>query len=204
MTSGSRPGTAAIILAGGRARRLGGADKPLVPVAGRPLIEHALEAASGRERIVVVGGPFEIDDSRITWTREDPPFGGPASALIAGLCMLEGEPDGAEALVLAADLPEAVALVRILDAQPLAADVDGVVAVDEAGRVQWLAGRYRTGALRRAARVRGGADGVSMRGLLADLALSTVQVGGTAADLDTWQAIDEYRRAHPTTERNTP
>lgn len=204
MTLASPSDTAAIILAGGRARRLGGADKPLVPVAGRTLIEHALEAARGRAQIVVVGGPFEIDDARIIWTREDPPFGGPAFALITGLVALEHEADDAEVLVLAADLPEAVGLVRLLDAEPLAPDVDGIVAMDETGREQWLAGRYRVGALRRATRSLGGADGASMRSLLAGLVLRTVPVGGAAVDLDTWQAIDEYRRAHPSSGRTTP
>lgn len=32
-----------LILAGGRARRMGGQDKGLIPFAGRPLIEHALD-----------------------------------------------------------------------------------------------------------------------------------------------------------------
>ena len=32
-----------LILAGGRARRMGGEDKGLLPYRGRPLIEHAIE-----------------------------------------------------------------------------------------------------------------------------------------------------------------
>lgn len=32
-----------VILAGGEARRMGGSDKGLVPVAGRPMVEHVLE-----------------------------------------------------------------------------------------------------------------------------------------------------------------
>ena len=34
---------AGVILAGGQARRMGGADKALVDLAGRPLLAHALE-----------------------------------------------------------------------------------------------------------------------------------------------------------------
>ncbi|HDO34129.1 MAG TPA: molybdenum cofactor guanylyltransferase MobA, partial [Chromatiales bacterium] len=33
-----------LILAGGRARRMGGRDKGLIPLAGRPLVEHVLSA----------------------------------------------------------------------------------------------------------------------------------------------------------------
>ena len=200
MIAGAGP---AIIVAGGRARRLGGADKPMVPVAGRRLIEHALDAAAARRPVVLVGGPFEIDDERISWTREEPPFGGPAAALIAGLNALEPDVAAEEVLVLAADLPDAVRLVRLLDAEPLPADIDGIVATDAAGRTQWLAGRYRLAALRRAARAVGDADGVSMRELLSHVRLRTVPVGDAAADLDTWEAIEEYRRAHPTTAEPT-
>ncbi|MDQ0648079.1 molybdopterin-guanine dinucleotide biosynthesis protein A [Microbacterium natoriense] len=193
----------AIVLAGGRARRLGGADKPMVPVAGRPLIEHAIEAAATRQRIVVVGGPFEIDDDRVVWAREEPRFGGPAAALAAGLDALghvdtvDSHESDAEVLVLAADLPEAVRLVQLLDAAAFPADVDGVVGSDAAGREQWLAGRYHLASLRRAVHALAEADGASMRDLLSGLVLRAVPVGGAATDLDTWEAIDEYRRAHP-------
>lgn len=38
----SRPSITAVILAGGKARRMGGQDKGLVELAGRPLIEHVI------------------------------------------------------------------------------------------------------------------------------------------------------------------
>ena len=37
-----------MILAGGRARRMNGADKPMLPLAGKPLIRHAVECASSQ------------------------------------------------------------------------------------------------------------------------------------------------------------
>ena len=191
--------TTAIILAGGRATRLGGVDKPRVRVAGRPLIEHALAAAADRDRVVVVGGRPDDGDDRVAWTREDPPFGGPAMAVLAGLHVLSAHPDDAdEVLLLAADLPAAVELVRRLDAVPIPPDADGVIAVDRDGRRQWLAGRHRLASLRHAACALPAADGASMRTLLAPLALIPVDVGETARDLDTWAAIDDYRRTHPT------
>ncbi|WP_440892251.1 molybdenum cofactor guanylyltransferase MobA [Aeromonas dhakensis] len=51
MTSNSEPRTdrfpvSAVVLAGGRATRMGGADKGWVELAGRPLIDHVLERLS--------------------------------------------------------------------------------------------------------------------------------------------------------------
>jgi len=48
MTSNSEPRTdrfpvSAVVLAGGRATRMGGADKGWVELAGRPLIDHVLD-----------------------------------------------------------------------------------------------------------------------------------------------------------------
>ncbi|MGO4426310.1 NTP transferase domain-containing protein, partial [Streptomyces sp. MCAF7] len=45
----------AVILAGGAARRLGGADKPALRVGARPLLDRVLDACRGAERTVVVG-----------------------------------------------------------------------------------------------------------------------------------------------------
>ena len=47
--------TAAIILAGGRASRLGGADKASVEVDGRALLDHVLDAVEGCSPLIVVG-----------------------------------------------------------------------------------------------------------------------------------------------------
>jgi len=43
-----------LILAGGRARRMGGCDKGLLPLAGRPLVEYLLTALAGQveERLI--------------------------------------------------------------------------------------------------------------------------------------------------------
>lgn len=197
MTTSDQARRVAVILAGGRASRLGGVDKPLIPVRGRTLLAHALEAAGGREKVVVVGGPFDIVDERIIWTREQPPFGGPVAALSAALDVLDDVPGDAEVLLLAADLPDAVRLTGLLDARPIPEEADGLVARDEHGREQWLAGRHRLDALRRACSDLGDGTGMPMRAVMRALRLSAVDVGRAAVDLDTWEAIDEYRDAHP-------
>ncbi|MCV7084044.1 NTP transferase domain-containing protein [Mycolicibacterium insubricum] len=70
----------AIVLAGGRARRLDGADKPNLLVGGRRLIDVALDAVAGAAHIVVVGPSRDLPEAVIQ-TREDPPFAGPAAAV---------------------------------------------------------------------------------------------------------------------------
>ncbi|MEL3949629.1 NTP transferase domain-containing protein, partial [Streptomyces sp. LNU-CPARS28] len=57
MTSRTAPDTAAfdaVVLAGGRAARLGGADKPGVRVGGRALLDRVLAACAGAGTTVVV------------------------------------------------------------------------------------------------------------------------------------------------------
>ena len=97
------PGAAgydAVVLAGGAARRLGGADKPAVRVGGRPLLDRVLAACTGAASTVVVAEPRPTARS-VIWAREDPPGGGPLAALAAGLRHTSAE----HVVVLSADLP---------------------------------------------------------------------------------------------------
>lgn len=182
---------AAIVLAGGRSARLGGVEKANVEVDGIPLIDHVFAAVRGCSPIIAVG-PDGIGRPDIRVVREDPPFGGPAAAVAAAITALEGS-GATEAWVLACDLPRAMGLVALLAKTPIPDHADGVVAVDAAGRVQWLAGRYRVCALQSAVAQHPEVTDVSMRRLFAGLRLHTVDDGGTAVDLDTWAAIDDYR-----------
>ena len=73
----SPPRLAAVILTGGTGVRLGGVDKASIEIAGQTLLEHALTATAVADEVVVVGP--QVPTSRpVTWTREDPPGGGPA------------------------------------------------------------------------------------------------------------------------------
>lgn len=174
----------AIVLAGGRGSRLGGVNKPAVRLGGRRLLDVALAAASAARRIVVVG-EVEVPEG-VLLTREDPPFGGPVAGVEAGFAAL-GVP--AEwTLLLASDLPDAEpAVARLLLAEPDDAD-DGVCLVDADGRLQWLLGCYRSGALARRLGERGDPPLTAMHRLLGPLRLLGVPAGEVSvADLDTPQ-----------------
>ncbi|MCQ0011361.1 molybdenum cofactor guanylyltransferase [Actinomadura madurae] len=149
----------AVLLAGGRARRFG-ADKPAAAVGGRALIEWTAAAVAGAARLVVVGPPRDVLPDAVV-VREDPPGAGPVPALRAGLARVRAP----RLALLAADLPflRPVHIARLLDAM---GERPGAVLVDEAGREQWLAGCWRTGALRAALE---GHDGAALRGLLGPL-----------------------------------
>ncbi|WP_194765013.1 molybdenum cofactor guanylyltransferase [Microbacterium sp. UFMG61] len=186
--------TAAIVLAGGRASRLGGAAKPLLEVGGRTLLDHAVAAVADCDPVIVVGPRMPVAGN-IAWVRENPPFGGPVAAIAAGLAHLGSTAlETAEVYVLAADLPNADEAVALLRRHPLSPSEDGVCLSDASGRMQWLTGRYRVDALRAAAQALPdeGRD-ASARALLGGLTLTAVDAGGLAADIDTWDDLERAR-----------
>ncbi|MFJ5862516.1 molybdenum cofactor guanylyltransferase [Pseudarthrobacter sp. NPDC092439] len=181
----------ALILAGGRSSRLGGTPKQALVYDGGTLLERALQAATGASRRAVVGPDPGTLPPGVVSCREDPPFAGPAAAIAAGLAALAGRPAGFT-LVLACDMPRAeAAVVRLLAELRAAGPVpDGVVACSAEGRMQSLAGFYRTAALQKAVDElagRGTLINASVRSLLASLDLQLVTVpAGSTADVDTW------------------
>jgi molybdopterin-guanine dinucleotide biosynthesis protein A len=183
----------AVVLAGGRGRRLGGVDKAEVLVAGRALLDRALDAAAGARWTVVVG-PQELERAGVSTVLEEPPGSGPAAGLWAGVAALDRRSpgDAAAVLVLACDVPLAVRAVPGLLAA-LAGDpaADGAHLVDGTGRVQPLVAVYRHAPLRAALdRLPDQGRGCSMRQLVAGLALTrVVDVDGNGADADTWDDV---------------
>jgi molybdopterin-guanine dinucleotide biosynthesis protein A len=180
-----------VVLAGGAARRLDGADKPGLLLADRALLDRVLDALVDAATTIVVG-PARTTARRVLWTREDPPGGGPVAALAAGMALVENP----AVVVLAADLPFVGSAVRPL--LKALGDQDAAVLVDRAGRLQPLVAAYRTAALRAALAAQRTVDGASMRSLLA--AVSVVPVpdpGGArpaAHDCDTWGDLDRARQ----------
>ncbi|MER6033438.1 MULTISPECIES: NTP transferase domain-containing protein [unclassified Streptomyces] len=191
------PGTAApydaVVLAGGAARRLGGADKPAVRVGGRALLDRVLTACAGAATTVVVAGARPTARP-VRWAREEPSGGGPVAALEAGLRLTTAE----YAAVLSADLPflEAATLERLL-AVLRDTGADGAMLTDAEGRDQPLVAAYRTAALRRElaalAAGHGGLTGLPLRRLTGALQLTRVPDPLASFDCDTWDDIADAR-----------
>ncbi|MGW3493197.1 NTP transferase domain-containing protein [Streptomyces sp. NPDC001020] len=198
----------AVVLAGGAARRLDGADKPGVRVGGRALLDRVLAACSGAATTVVVAEPRPTAH-RVVWACEEPTGAGPVAALEAGL----RRTTAAHVVVLSADLPflEQGTIRRLLDTLRTSA-AEGVLLTDPEGHDQPLVAAYRSEALRRElARLatadpgdsrrggRGGGAGQSgltglpVRRLVAGLDLTRVSDPVASFDCDTWEAIAAAR-----------
>ncbi|WP_328537770.1 NTP transferase domain-containing protein [Streptomyces sp. NBC_00344] len=184
----------AVVLAGGSAKRLGGADKPGLTVGGLALLDRVLGACRGAGATVVVGGRRGTVRP-VLWAREEPPGGGPLAALDAGLRMVSAE----TVLVLSADLPflgesTVPALLSALAAGPH----EGVLLTDSGGRDQPLVAAYRTEPLRRELALlsteHGSTAGLPVRLLVAALDLARIAAEPLASfDCDTWQDIASAR-----------
>ncbi|WP_037559105.1 molybdenum cofactor guanylyltransferase [Spirillospora albida] len=173
----------AVLPAGGRARRFGGADKPAASAGGRTLLEWAAGAAEGASRLIVVGPARAVLPGAIV-VREDPPGGGPVPALRAGLAEVRAP----LLALLAADLP----FLRAAHVSSLLAAVGdgaGAVLADDTGHPQWLAGCWRTAVLRDAL---AGYSGASLRGLLGPL--EPVPVAVPAGARPPWYDCDTPER----------
>lgn len=179
----------AVLLAGGRASRLGGSDKTAFTVSGSTLLERAVEAAQDARHSVVVGlRDGTAPPSGVILTREDPPWSGPVAALEAGLDALRSSP-APLTLVLACDLPRAPEAVATLRRAAGIDPRDGVIAVDDEERRQPLLALYRSAALRDRLDVlalAGPVAGLSFRRFLEGLDLVEMHVpSDLSADVDT-------------------
>lgn len=118
-----------------------GPDKTRLVIGERSLLDRAVDAVGGAETVVVVG-PQRETARDVTWTLEDPPGGGPAAALAAGLAAVTAP----QVVVLAADLPFVTG--AHVEELLTALSGDGVVVIDDGGREQWLFSAWRTEVLR--------------------------------------------------------
>lgn len=174
-----------MILSGGTASRLDGADKSSLEYHGRSLLEHALEAVSGSVQTVVVG-PEVPTPHAVTFTRETPARGGPLAGLAAGVATLRGDAD--LVVVVAVDMPHVTAATvrRLVSA---VGDQDGAWLVDGHGRRQ-LAGVVR----RTVVPAPGEAHGVPMRRLMdRPGTLDVPALGPEADDIDSWADVARLR-----------
>ena len=134
----------AIVLTGGASRRMDGVVKPGLEVGGRRLLDRVVAALVGARRVIAVGPRTETAAVDV-WTREEPPGGGPASAVGAGVVAV----DAPFVAVVAGDLPFLTSaavgqLLRATAAEPGAV----TVAVDDQGRDQYLLAVWPTIVLR--------------------------------------------------------
>jgi molybdopterin-guanine dinucleotide biosynthesis protein A len=169
----------AVVLAGGRSRRMSVADKTRLMVGGVPLLDRVLAACDGASARIVVGEQRPTV-APVTWTRESPPGGGPVAALAAALPMVTAP----VVVLLAGDLPlvDAATVTSVVAAAGGA--FSGAVLVDDDGREQWLCSGWRAEALR-GCDLR--ADG-SMRAALGGLRFA--RVSALTAGVPSWLDCD--------------
>ncbi|MBM7775393.1 molybdopterin-guanine dinucleotide biosynthesis protein A [Actinokineospora baliensis] len=164
---------AAVILAGGKATRMGGIDKPALVVGGSTLLDRAITAVAHADEIVVVGPPRPTVHP-VRWTREPEPGSGPVAALAAGLEFVTAD----TTVLLAADL---LAISRAT-VDRLRAEAPALL-VDADGRDQWLLGAWPTAPLRAALPER--PVDAALRKVLTGLSpVRLVDLDGSSRDVD--------------------
>lgn len=180
-----------LLLTGGTGRRLGGVDKATVDLGATTPLQRVLETLPADVPVIVVGDAIATDRA-VTFLREDPPGGGPAAAIAAGLAAVDTDLVG----ILAVDMPWAVPIitsaVTALDRDSAA---EAVVPVGPDGRRQPLCSAWRTGALRRTIALLGSMDGRPVRDLLGRVHVRDVSVTAPEdlADIDTPEDLAHAR-----------
>lgn len=185
-----------VVLAGGRATRVGGADKALFEVGGLTLLERAVQALAACDEVIVVGPAEnrpavrpEAASQSVRWVREDPPHGGPVAALRHAL----DHTDADELVVVPADLPgarEAVARLLASD-RTSGTTTDAIVLTDDDGQPQWLTARLDARALRNAIDSTGAS---AMRTVVGAMSARFVEAPPyETRDVDTWEDLDDAR-----------
>lgn len=196
----AKPGVAAVVLAAGRSRRMGGSNKLLADFAGKPLVRHAVEAAlaSRASPVIVVTGHMEpeiravLDGLDVRFVQNTDYAEGLSTSMRAGIAALPGECDGA--LFCLGDMPGiTTALIdRLIDA--FAPEKGRLIVVPtfegKRGNPVLFSTRFRDAM----SRIEGD---VGARHLIGANAESVVEVAADMAaliDVDTPQTLAEARR----------
>jgi molybdopterin-guanine dinucleotide biosynthesis protein A len=99
-----------VILAGGRARRMGGGDKCLKLVGGRPILDHVIERLAPQVRTIVLnanGDPARFAAHKLPVAADVVPgFAGPLAGVLTGMeWAVENAPDCGWIVTVAGDAP---------------------------------------------------------------------------------------------------
>ena len=199
----SAPDFDTLILAGGRASRMGGVDKAGLAVGATPMLVSVAQAAAAADtsRLIIVGpiragsvhdGVSTLAAGRpgwLGWVQEEPPGSGPVAGLRRGLAAASAP----WLVLLAADLPFLTAAhIRELLAAGVRAARDpelrpGVACADATGQPQWLTSCWQTSSLRSALAAY---SGDSLRGVLASLHPAAIRLAVPAGDPPPWLDCD--------------
>lgn len=175
-----------IIVAGGKATRMGGLDKAMLPIglSGKSLLEDVIESCPGK--VFVVGYPREIGteiNNLVTWVPDLNPGGGPAAGIWSGLAKVTG----VYVFVSAADQTLSADTVSKLIAA--AHGHQGSWAIRSDGSGQPLCAVVRTDLLRELLAPTQGINQSPLR-LLSSLKMVGVEVNpDQVVDFDTWQDV---------------
>lgn len=171
-----------IILAGGVGSRLGGVSKAEVRVNGTRLIDALLATLPTHVSVsIVTPYPIELGTyaQTIRCVCEDPPFGGPAAGISAGL-----NPDAETTAVLAVDAPASGTLLEALtNALATNPGADAAAIMSTQGHLEPLCIVWRTASLVAAFDQLGDPRDKPAKALLR-IAGSVVPVPGTGAEVD--------------------
>jgi molybdopterin-guanine dinucleotide biosynthesis protein A len=186
MSTGNASIPDSIIVAGGRATRMGGVDKAMLPLglSGETLLADIIKSCPGK--VFVVGNPREIgiDTAHlVTWVPDLNPGGGPAAGIWSGLTSVTSE----YVFISAADQTLSSDTVSTLIAAALGRD--GAWAIRSDGSGQPLCACVRTDLLRELLMPTQGVNQSPLR-LLSTLKLVGVNVNpDQVVDFDSWQDV---------------
>ena len=175
-----------IVVAGGKASRMGGLDKAMLPLglSGHALLADVIRSCPGK--VFVVGYPRNLDarsSDLTTWVPDLNPGGGPAAGIWSGLENVTSE----YVVISAADQTLNAETVNTL--VQVASGNDGAWAIRSDGSGQPLCACVRTEKLRELLEPTQGVNQSPLR-LLSSLIMVGVNVNpDQVVDFDTWQDV---------------
>lgn len=173
-----------IIVAGGKATRIGSIDKTMLPIGlgGKALLEEVVLSCPGR--VFVVGAPREIEP-KVIWVDDLVEAGGPAAGIWAGLQKVESD----YVFISAGDQQLTREVVSQICQQAIGHE--GAWAVRADGTGQPLLACIRTDLLRGLLAETQGVNASPLR-LIQTLEMVSVKVDeGQVQDVDTWQDVQK-------------